>query len=136
MLVRGRAIQYLCRAARRRQNRAHGCVCNRLPAASGESFLRTAQAARQNRYHDAREEADGSSPRSKHDGKFQTPGHDRANGTAEMTAFGGRGGAGAGCGYLEQSEGSPVVSRLMWEQPRPRLSLAKFGSGWAAISKT
>src|SRR5260370_10314611 len=45
VLQRGWPVQYLCRIARRRQNRARGCLCHRLPAASGELILRTPETA-------------------------------------------------------------------------------------------
>src|SRR5882762_6877529 len=45
VLVGRRAVQYLCGAAGRGPDRTDGCVCDWMPAASGEFVLRAAQAA-------------------------------------------------------------------------------------------
>jgi len=48
-------------------------------------FLRAAQAAGQNRYHDAGEKAHGSAPRSEHDRELQASGYDCADRAAEIS---------------------------------------------------
>src|ERR1039458_6176492 len=55
-----------------------------MPAASRESFLRVAQAARQDRHHDPGQEAHRSPPRPQHGGELQAPGDDRSNAAAEI----------------------------------------------------
>src|SRR5579863_7434833 len=55
-----------------------------MPAASGKSFLRVAQAAGQNRYHDSGQEADCGQTRPRYGRELQAPGHDRPNPAAEV----------------------------------------------------
>src|SRR5579863_9717844 len=55
-----------------------------MPTAPGESFLRTAQTAGQDRSDDAGEEAHRSALGSEYGGEFQAAGHDRADAAAEV----------------------------------------------------
>src|SRR6267143_5919755 len=84
VLVGRRAVQYLCRAAGRRPHRADGCVCDRMPAASGEFVLRAAEAAGQDRHYDAGQAADRSAAGREHDGEFQAAGDGGADDAAEV----------------------------------------------------
>ncbi len=65
-------------------DRADGCVCDRLPAASGESVLRAAEAAGQDRHYDAGQAADRSAAGREHDGEFQAAGDGGADDAAEV----------------------------------------------------
>src|SRR5712675_2271033 len=50
------------RSHKRRWEQSYRRLCDRLPAAARESFLRTAKVTRQDRYHDSGQEADRSPP--------------------------------------------------------------------------
>ena len=59
-----------------------GCVCDRMPAASGEFVLRAAQAAGQDRHHDDCEAAHRSAAGREHDGELQAAGDGGADDAA------------------------------------------------------
>src|SRR5689334_9897841 len=100
MLVGRRPVQYVFGVAGRRQDRAGGCVCAGMSAASGELVLCAVEAAGQDRPDDAREEADVGKTKRGDGGRLQAAGNDRADDEP-----------------ARRSGNRVICNRVIWEAP-------------------